>query len=272
MSNTKLPNEAALNLLNIILIPAIIGVAYIFTFTYEIGFVSVFKIPIEFVQINISTIFVVVIPLIVIIPILWLFIRNIIKDDWGWSQILKVCVIAIVSSIVFYAVFRMHGDEQISFILSSIILLLLYSASVFMIKTGKKHSGNKSNKQDDKSPVTQPENKQRVEKILLLLTIFLVSGVLSSFMVGRDRANSQAKFLVYEDSESMVVLRIFGDTIISSPLNRTENISGGRFSVFKVSSEKLDIKLEELGPLTFQQKYMPPLVANEEIGKCKKTH
>ena len=84
-----------------------------------------------------------------------------------------------------------------------------------------------------------------------IITLLLILAVSLGFVVGRANARNMAEFLVTKhDGQELVVLRVYGDNIVTSAFDRNGHKLIRSFHIFKVGGkEALALNLEQIGPL-----------------------
>ncbi len=86
----------------------------------------------------------------------------------------------------------------------------------------------------------------RVVSLLSILNLFLIF----SFNIGISAAKSKSNFLVFNEISEYVVLKIFGNILVSAQFQRTERQVVQKFVLNKVGeSPGLRLSLERVGPL-----------------------
>jgi len=221
------------------LIPIAGGVAYLLTFTYEAGFVAVFRIPIEVVKVNLSTIFVVASALIVSLPLLWWVLSYIAGSRWTSFRIVLLVLLVLIVCLALFQLYSHQGKEQIRIIVGASLLVVCLSFVIFTVLYLKP---------TQLSSLQDPRKSQTVFIIGLLLVVL---AVCTSFAVGRNRALAQTHFLIPEESPDLAVLRFYGDILVCTPFDRETHKVGGTFVFRKVSEGNLRLNLERVGPLVF---------------------
>ncbi len=87
--------------------------------------------------------------------------------------------------------------------------------------------------------------------MVVLVTIFLLT---ISYSAGLGTARRQVEYLLVIGSDDEVVLRQYGDTVVSAPINRITKQVIRTYTIRKISSENnISFKPEEIGPLTLEK-------------------
>ena len=227
--------------LQALLIPLAGGTAYLLAFGYEAGFLAVFRVPIEFVKLNLSLILIVASALIVGLPILWWMIWLIMGGQHGILQTALVAGLLVIVAVALLFLYGQHGKEQFRFLLGATILTVALSVVVCVVFFRRQTVA-----QDAGIP-------WRTEMVLMVGLLFLVVGVLTSFAIGRRRALTQTHFLIPTDTPDLVVLRIYGDLLVCSPFDRNTRRAESTFVLRKASDGTCELKLEKIGPLVFPE-------------------
>lgn len=86
----------------------------------------------------------------------------------------------------------------------------------------------------------------RMMKVVLVVIVLLFA----SYIVGNANANRQKDFFVLNDPPNYVVLRSYGDTLVTSKLDRAAKQTGSEFLFLRISNiERLKLTAERIGPL-----------------------
>lgn len=83
--------------------------------------------------------------------------------------------------------------------------------------------------------------------MVVLLIIFALS---LSYYSGVGKARRQVEYLVLVGNNDEIVLRQYGDTIVSAPIDRDAKLIYRTYTVRNISTEKyISFKPENIGPL-----------------------
>lgn len=83
-----------------------------------------------------------------------------------------------------------------------------------------------------------------------LITVFLVIAISMGYVLGRTDATNKVEYLITNTQPESVVLQIFGNTLITAPINREEKTVQKSFSIHKIGEEPhLRLTLDNVGPL-----------------------
>jgi hypothetical protein len=106
-------------------------------------------------------------------------------------------------------------------------------------------------------------------KTTILVILFLVGGLLLAAGVGYLDASQEITFLVTNTSPEMVVLRIYGDTLICTPFDRNTKILDTSFVVLKIPEDGRGLEMHyeyiiDLRPSVNQIGRFNPFPSREE--------
>lgn len=248
------------------LVFAIPFIGYFLAFRYEEGFCSVFQIPSSLISLSLINIFIGIGALVGILFLLYgvvdLIIRFLPKRENPIFDSLRVLLPGFLLLIVYLVLFGKFWQEWV-WILST-FLFLCFLEFIFPLFTFPKEKTYfeklKAQQRSDTKEAAQQLRKMegvlllgipwRVIYKIFLLSLGLLYLSLFSYAVGRSIALKQKEFLVFYDSQPMVILRIYDDTIISAPFNKTTKEVEKKFIVYKVGEEpRFIFNLEKIGPL-----------------------
>lgn len=74
-----------------------------------------------------------------------------------------------------------------------------------------------------------------------------------SYYAGIGKARRQVEYLMLIENSDTIVLRQYGDTIVSAPIDKTKKLISRTYTVRKISAENpISFRIENIGPLTIE--------------------
>ena len=232
--------------------------AYLFVFFFEKGVTSYFKIPLEFISISLVNVFILggllfgafLFFFLMLEVLTMLFPKRL--NPHIFRALLPLILVAVFVVIQIYF-FGLAGWKY------WIVLLMM-----FLIFSGLQFLWPLKTQKDKSTYIEKLEGQEQIEarvigfsdiiairfgRNIVLLIIFIILGILLSQSIGTAQAFNQSDFLVTNTSPEMVVLRIYGDSLICAPFDRGTKEVQNSFKVIKVSDSNLLLTLEKIGPL-----------------------
>lgn len=241
-----------------ILISAASFLGYLFAFTYQVGFGSVFHIPVAFISISLTEIFLAAGAVgSVMLTVFWwanlVFLPGApIKTPLGRSA-LRLSPLILFVGVGIY-LFGTKWREWIWY--------LIPLAAFGVIELGLPLLTQQSKRGYSEKIAAQEELDRQVTSLTdyaakaigptgLMLIVLVLIGVGVSYSAGRASALDQREFLVLPGSLERVVLRTYGDTVVCASIDRKAKQVGNTFFVYKLGAEVLSsgLHLENIGPL-----------------------
>ena len=92
--------------------------------------------------------------------------------------------------------------------------------------------------------------RPRFGRVGMLLFLIMVFGGTMALMAGRIDAESKDEFLVRADSESLVILRVYGSLVVSAPYDSNSRLVKPRFRLDPIEKlSGIELTLSKIGPL-----------------------
>lgn len=236
-------------------------VAYLLTFVYEAGFARFFRIPLEFITLNLTSIFVVAGALLVVVIFLFLLTELIFTIlNRGDNPIYRGVVRLIPVFLLFAALLFLYGVQWREWIWIAVVMIMLAFLEFgfpLITQRHKIHYRDKLEAQEEverqvETPIDRAIWRMGSTAIIIILCLWL--GLSISYHAGHAAALKQDEFLVATTSPEMVVLRIYGDKLICAPFERATKEVQRSFIVLKVAEDpKLMLRLEKVGPLRLKE-------------------
>lgn len=244
-------------------------IAYGAAYLREWGFCSVFGIPIEFIQLNITTVLIAITSGVgVLFLVFWLadlfYIlsqQRRLKNFGPIRRRLSLCGLVLIFFGCFSALFPPLRDAWP--ILVYFLVLLIFTQFVTPLIAQRKIPGyiSKLEAQDRierETPVLLDYFIKRVGITIVFLGILIALFLSTMFFVGYNTAMRQTDFLVPSTHEDLVVLRIYGDNLICAPFDIKTREVDKTFLVIKLDDEpRPQLRLVRLGPLTSPKIWIP---------------
>jgi len=247
--------------------------AYLYTFAYEAGYASFFKIPLHFISLNMTSVFIVGGTLFVSLASLywffWLISHLFIFLPKGeipnpvhramWKAIfMSVLWLLIILVILAVAEVKLDVELMWKIVLIVVLILAIYlffemvlpvifhpEKKTYREKFAASHMIEEDQRYETLSEFLSRETGGNFSLILLLLFLAVIPHI-----AGRSAASRQQEFLTFDSKPPGVVLRIYGENMICSALQKKTKKLEVEFFVKKISSDsKLILRLEKVGPL-----------------------
>ncbi len=234
-------------------------VAYLITFVYEAGFLGVFKIPLGFITLNLTTVFIVASGLLFIV-LLGLSIVNFVypfvaskSEGNSVYRSLKRFSPLFILLLVLFVLFGSNWKEW----LPCLIIVIFYSFLEFAFPLITQRTHKTYHDKLDSQEVTEAQvdtlvdyARRRFGYRTLYVFAWMCLFLVISYSAGRAEAFRKDEFLVLPTHPEAVVLRIYGDIMISAPFDRERKIIHRSLFLTRVPNDsKLILKVEKVGPL-----------------------
>lgn len=236
------------------------ALAYFLAFLYERGYATFFHIPTDLIVVSpysfcealiglIATMIVGFILYNEIYKIFHMFTYKYPRIDaviYRWSTYLCIVfLILFLSDAPTPVVVVLLGVALIFLVLSDFVLMPVFRGMNKLLNTAS---------QDMVDSLEQHQPLLKVERWFGLKLSQCIIGLLSlsiiCFLVGKGNAKLQSTFTVEESSAPMVVLRVYGDTLVLAPVNKIAHQISPSFILKKVGADTTVVTVEEnLGPL-----------------------
>lgn len=252
----KLPSEG-------FIIAALPVAAAMITFSYEAGYAKAYGIPLELITIGLTDILIAFGVLIVSYGLVIPIILNMgaalgEPKDALESMHRRVVRYSFVAFFILYPFYVYWGWRGFIVYLSTVAGAVIFSYGVPLV-TQKKIEGYR-NKVAASEKVRWTEYKgslrykidQRFGSYLTASIMYLIIGLGFVFALGNVEATSRINFPVLMSDEDTVVLRIYGDTVVSARVDRAKKQLVFPLSIHKISDKSdLKLKFEKIGPLAW---------------------
>ncbi len=233
------------------LVPLTVGIAYLITFAYEAGFIVVFRIPVEVVRLNLSTLAIVASALMVVLPVSWYVFRFAVGNRHSGGRLVLCGLLELLVFLAVYHIYAGQGGESDRVVLGVVAILLFLLAVFGYLRLRKAR--------------TLPSLPQqwRLEVYGALVALFLCAAVWTAFATGRKRALTQTWFYVTNSApaEQLAVLRAYGDLLVCAPFAQDSRQLKPCFVFWKMSEGVYRLDLANIGPL------IPPKIDQERADE-----
>lgn len=238
-----------------IVIAAIPSFGYFIAFLYELGFCNVFNIPIQFISLNLTVIFIAVGALIVLLTGLFLIVNWIYliiapyykKDNPIWNTLLisfPVLILLLGYILLYWSLWK---EWLFAFI---VFLFFIFLDFVFPLITQRK-KGTYIEKLKAQEEFDSEEKdlftliRQRFGRTALLIIIGFFYISLFAYSTGQATALRQHEFLITNTIPTKIVLRVYNEKMILVPFDEeTKEIT---------EDSSLTLSLREIGPLKISE-------------------
>lgn len=233
--------------------------AYFFTFAYEKSYAAYFGIPNELIIVSLNTTLLFFTAIIGFFGFLFILLELLTSLFGRLNPIVLQALFPIVSALLFaLAQMYFYGFNHWERWIGVFVIILILGAVTFILPLfTQKGTGNYL----DKLAAQQEHEERRISfsgiilrlngispLILLLLFVF---GYFLAVTAGNAEAVKRIDFLVTGSNSEIVVLRIYGDTAIGAPFNRSTKKLDDKFTFISIKQDSLSMfELESVGPLT----------------------
>lgn len=232
--------------------------AYLFAFYYEKGYARVFSIPIQLVNVGLVNVLIFAAVIFGLLSFLIMYL-NPLLFAFGVRHARLILLVFLYTCVPIY----LYGWADWKHWLIPVGALLLFAVLIAFViyvlplivhrKEGDYAARYAAQAEIDQNAPPSPVEtlNQRIGfDVAFIFGLLLISTNLAS-SAGEAEALQQKLFYVTNTSPEMVVLRIYGDTLIASPFNRSSKEVQKSLHVLKISEgSQLVLIPEEIGPLT----------------------
>lgn len=245
-----------------LVVAAVPLIGYAMAFVYEVGFCSEFRIPREFISINLTTVFIAVGALLGVIAAIYFLVNMfLIVVPKPKNRVLRrelsafyaVSLIILVIVIIFWGLWLE--------LISVAVLFLFFVFFIFVFPLITQRKGSYLEKLEAQRRVDSQFKTIEdylisflgIRNIIMLMLVVLV--VMFSYIAGIAQAKKQTEFMVPSTYPNSVVLRVYGDNMICAPFNRTDNTTQKRFFIIEMGDSSTPLlNVEKVGPLQLAAK------------------
>ena len=227
---------------------------YVLAFVYEVGFARVFRIPVKFITVGVTDVFVVGgILCAVLLALFWLvepFFLLLPRDRSPVFQGVLRCFPGVVLLAALVVLYGRRWHEWVWAAAALTFILFLQFGVPLMTQRGKTSYRDKLKAEDTAEAESTGGLMCYIEYSARLIIIWLVIALVVSYNAGQVTALRIRTFLVPSTIPDTVVLRIYGDKLVCAPLDRESSRLKGGFTVLKLGeNSKVVLRPENLGPV-----------------------
>jgi hypothetical protein len=235
-------------------------VGYLFAFSFELGYAQYFKIPWELINIGLSQIMFFMLGAYVVCGILFFHIEMpsmLIPAKYSMLRSKLKQLTPLLMFVTGY--FIIGGWSKALPLIIFIAVFILFPFFVLPILTERDKKGYSA-----KLEAAEEKDWKRMERdktfsiylinlfghknLLMIINLFIALSLVN--MSGEIYASRQLTFSVLKDNPEKVILRIYGDNLISSLFDRQKKEVTPAFFVYKLTTDKAqNISQEIVGPL-----------------------
>ncbi len=218
---------------------------YLFTFYYEKGYASVFKIPVSLITLDIKTILSFGVVFLTIFTVLFVIINflALVTMNTLHPVILRNMVPLLPVAFFLLAQIYIYGianwQKWVFFL--GLFLYFTYLQFIFPLRTQKNGSYREKleaqQKHEQKITDLPILLRKRFGNDALVVVIVFLIGIAVSENIGIAEAMSQKDFLVTNTIPKMVVLRIYGDNMVCAPFDEKTGEVKSSFTILKVGED-----------------------------------
>ena len=239
-----------------IIIAAASACAYLLAFNYEKGYAQHFSIPIQFVNVSLANllIFVAVVVAFLTLSIVYL---NLFFGMLGHPRLRYFFMLFVFVGAAVYLYGLSDWRHWLPYVVGLLIVLVMTGLLDYGLPLlAHRKAGDFKARYEAQAAIDQadPSFVVRLHRwlgfdVYFLFTSLLISCLLAS-TAGDAEALQQKEFYVTDTTPEMVVLRVYGDTMIAAPFDRATKEVRKSSRLLKISEGGgPTLTLEEIGPL-----------------------
>lgn len=255
-----------------ILILMLTAGAYLFSYYYELGFLSYFDLPASFIRIDLDTILkfgsvifgilIILFPLTNLVP--YLFTNRLHVEFRAFIFVSVLVFFIIIFQAYIFGLGNFAYWDSILYSLLIVLFFLAFFTFVFPLITQRKVKGymakieaqskfEKEFRQEHGGGIyTSIERRFGLNSLLVIF--FLVIGILTSRSIGLAEAVNQKAFPVINSSPDLIVVRIYNDLMICTSIDESSKKISEDFIILKISDNpNLFFHVENIGPVITSQ-------------------
>lgn len=232
--------------------------AYLLSFYYEKGYASVFKIPVSFIEISLTSMLtfgvIIIGVFLFIMPITNLLLMFTLSSSRPVLQrtLLPVILVALLVVVQIYLFGILNWKLWLPFVIMLIVFIFFQFIFPLIVQRGGKYTDKLKAQEETEEQFTDAFviMRRRFGNSSLIIILVLLLGIVVAESAGIADAINQREFLVTNTNPEMVVLRVYGDNLICAPFDRNTGEVKQSFTVLKIADDaNLGLSLENIGPL-----------------------
>lgn len=233
--------------------------SYLVAFSYQAGYASYFQIPLQFITISITTIFIsfayvlgIAVGAYYIFSLIWIFTPK--DNDPVSFSIRKLVIVFIFELFIFIPFTKFNWTTVILFF--SILIIFIFFEFIFPLITQRKSDNTYAEKliaQEEIEIYFQKntlvsEIDKRFGRWFVTSLLYVLLALGYSYAVGYNKAESKEYF--YVTDKDTVILAIYNDLLITSKYDRKTKTLNGISNLTKIDQTKnIEISKEKTGKL-----------------------
>jgi hypothetical protein len=244
-------------------------VAYLFAFIFEAGYAAVFGIPVQFITLGLTNVFVVggsllliTLTLLIIADLATMALRQ--SENPIYRRLSTLAPLFFASLGLFLLeVGTPLQSALIGLLAGWLFILLIQFVFPILSQRGESTYHDKLLAQElhDARMGGLLRNIARRYGGVYQLIYFLALVLFVTYYAGQADAFRERTFLVTESVPESVVLRIYGDEMICAPFDRSTRTVEPRFTLLRLSANSIpSLRREQIGPLTLGEITATPSV------------
>lgn len=230
----------------------ILGAFY--SYVYERSYGDYFNIPIELISIDLFSSLLNPVLIVVMASILYVSFKF--CFSYMPNRILRNCICFAVSLIAFAIIVNWAW----SLIVVALITFLLFDFIIWIFDSNQEKQENKviasvGEIKFWKDSLFYMKNKNIKPLNVIVLIVIVLIGMNICEVMGKNIASRKDKFLVTRNSnQTLVVLKVYNDKAICSPINDKEHTIGSSFFIIDIKRDPdREFILKQIGPIKFKR-------------------
>lgn len=237
-------------------------IAYLFAFIYEAGFAKIFDIPLHFVTLSLTNVFItggslllISLTLFILADLIFVIFVSFLKSDSPiYRRLVKLAPMVFFSIALLFFQINTALQAGLKGLIASWLLIAFFEFGFPLITQRHKASYRDKLEAQDQLVVQRETLRDYAVGLLgegLYRTIYFLSlALVVTYVAGQSTALRQREFLVTATSPEMAVLRMYGDKMICAPFDRSTGEVERSFTVLRIAEDSgLTLHLERVGPL-----------------------
>ncbi len=240
-----------------IIIAATAPIAFLFAFVFEVGYCSVFQIPLEFISVSLTNVFfagasfiLIGIFLVILIDLISMILTN---RETPLNRAILTLIPFFLATIafIFYAIGTPISSSLLGIAIGWLVIIFLQFIFPLITQRDKQGYNNKLAEQARIEATGVLGDLARRFRGPYLLIYYLTIALYITYFAGQSIAYRQREFLVTTTPPELVVLRVYGNRIIAAPFDSTTSEVKPEFTIMNLDEpDTLVLKLVSLGPLS----------------------
>ncbi len=229
-------------------------VAYLHAFLYELSYAKYFGMPVEFISLDLTSIFIVgvtVLGWVMIFVLSLVLLLAFVKISPTFRKSPRITLFGLLFGMVSVGLIALLFFKSLWDVTAPLAIMMVLIITLIMVSLPK--LDNTTNIQSREKlfnrvarSLQEVVTERRIAQILIIFTLAL----LITYGRGHARAVNQSDFLVPSAYPEMVVLRIYGDKMICAKYSKDTKLVQRSFAIIEQSQTPyMELKYEKIGPL-----------------------